>query len=66
MKPKDVPEIIPFRPTPEDRPMIKRLIQRRKPKNMSALIRDGLKNLDEQDRAKTVTASSDASTSKPA
>lgn len=52
MKNKEIPQIIPFRPMPEDKPMIKRLIQRRKPKNMSVLIRDGLKRLDEEQQAK--------------
>jgi hypothetical protein len=47
---KEVPAIIPFRPKEEDRPMILRLVHKRKPKNMSVLIRDGLKKLDQEDR----------------
>ena len=50
---KDVPAIIPFRPTEEDRPMIKRLVEKRKPKNMSVLIRDGLKRLDQDQKEST-------------
>lgn len=45
MKPSEVPAIIPFRPTPEDRELIAELIKIRKPRKMSFLIRDGLKEL---------------------
>jgi hypothetical protein len=45
MKPSEVPPIIPFRTKEKDRETIAKLATKRKPKNMSVLIRDGLECL---------------------
>ena len=52
MKPKDIPEVITFRPNPEDRELISKLMQLLKPRKMSMLIRQGLQCLLEKEQTK--------------
>jgi hypothetical protein len=52
MKPKDIPEVITFRPNPEDRELLSSLIRMLKPRQMSMLIRKGLQLLLEKEQAK--------------
>lgn len=52
MKPKDIPEVITFRPNPEDRELISDLVRLMKPRQMSMLIRKGLQCLLEKEQAK--------------
>lgn len=52
MKAKDIPEVIPFRPNPEDRETIASLVRLLKPRKMSMLIRKGLECLLEKEQAK--------------
>jgi hypothetical protein len=51
-KTENIPEVIPFRPNPEDRQMISELLQLLKPRKMSMLIRKALECLLEKERAK--------------
>lgn len=52
MKPKDIPEVVTFRPNPEDRELIGELVRLLKPRQMSMLIRKGLQCLLEKEQAK--------------
>jgi hypothetical protein len=52
MKPSDVPEVIPFRPNPEDRELISSLVRLLKPRKMSMLIRQALQCLLEKEQSK--------------
>jgi hypothetical protein len=52
MKQRGIPEVIPFRPNPEDRQLISALVKIRKPRKMSMLIREALQCLLDKLQAK--------------